>query len=186
MVYYDVDGQTDGDGTRMFEYVSLFGALSSTFASDTYLVGGIFSADESYYAANSDGLDTPFPTRPDSPGSEAIKSVTSFRLVETNVWSATFSASPRHGVHSTWRPRPTLRHASRLALACCSSIEGTKAPSQQHEDTEKPSQQHHNPTSSHADDAPPPYQQQLLRLSPLTTTPFHCRWILQLELRGVA
>ena len=45
MVYYAVDGQTDGDGTRMFEYVSLFGALSSTFASDTYLVGGIFSAD---------------------------------------------------------------------------------------------------------------------------------------------
>ena len=91
MVYYDVDGQTDADGRRMFEWVSIFGAYSSTFANGTYLVGGIFSEDESYYAINSDGLDSPFPSSPDNPGSEAIKAVTSFRILETNVWSATFS-----------------------------------------------------------------------------------------------
>ena len=96
LVFYDVDAQTDSDGSRMYEYVSVFGALSSTFSSDTTIVGGIDPTDESYFAINSDGSDGPFPSSPANPGSEALKYVTSFRIVEQSFWSSTLSApSPR-------------------------------------------------------------------------------------------
>ena len=76
----------------MFEYVSLFGAYSSTFAADTTLLGGIVAADESYFAITSTAANAPFPNSAENPGSDAIKAVTSFRILEETVWSATFSA----------------------------------------------------------------------------------------------
>ena len=104
MVFYDVDGQADTNGRRMFEYVSLPGAHNSTFAPGASLARRITADGEEPYVINSDGLGRPFPASPDSPGLEAMEAVASFRLVEKSVWSATFGRSRGHRSCSVGAP----------------------------------------------------------------------------------
>ena len=102
MNFYDIDGQTDVDGKRMFEYVSLHDSAGSAFAPDTYLLGSILTGENlaagntgPYVAINGDALDAPFPSSAQVPGTEALKAVTSFPIIDTASFSATFSAPPR-------------------------------------------------------------------------------------------
>ena len=115
LVFYDIDAQTESDGSRLYEYISVSSAeITSIFSEDTVLIGGVELSNESHFALNSNGVDAPFPSSAGSPSSDAIKYISSFHLPGQSSWSTTFSARARPPL-----PLPAARLCCLVVASLC-------------------------------------------------------------------